>query len=163
MYGKSISKKMYDLLQDHLIEMEKAKKRLVRETYYDNVEESIGIGAFFKEYDRVIRNYLDGAEIGKSAEEGLPFAIIGSVVEVQDTEDMETYRYKLVLPYEKNPDTRIDYASCISPLGKALLLRSEGQKVNVEIPTGNLYYLIKGISLAEQCPDRDCSGQKQMA
>jgi transcription elongation factor GreA len=149
MYKKAISRKMHDLLRDHVDEMERAKERLVREAYAENPEKGNRLGAFFREYTGVIRNYLDSAEISKDAGEGLPFAIIGSMVKVQDAKEMESFSYRLVLPYTENPDQRIDCASCISPLGKALLLKNEGSRVNVEIPTGHLVYTIDKISFPE--------------
>lgn len=150
MCKKLISRKMFDFLLDHVTEIEREKNLLVEEYYSEKVEESMDIEAFFKEYTNIIGSYLKTVKVGTDNDDTCPFVIIGSVVEVQDNDDMETYQYRIVLPYSNHADMCIDCASCTSPLGKELLLKSVAQQVNIQIPTGTLHYIIKKATVPEQ-------------
>jgi transcription elongation factor GreA len=158
----SISKKMYDFLIKHISEVEKQKDILIKDYYSEDMEESMNIEAFFRDYTVAINDYLDGVKgAGDDDTAVCPFVIIGSVVEVQDIDDKETYKYQIVPPFSKDAVTDTDCASCLSPLGKSLLLKSINERVNVRIPTGVLRYLIKDIRLPEQLCECDTVAKKQ--
>jgi len=142
-----ISKEMFNFLSRHIEEIEKEKEILLKEYYSDNTEESMNVGDFFREYISSINDYLSSAQIMPDYADECPFVIIRSIVEVQDIDDMETYQYCIVPPYAKAEDVDMDCASCLSPLGKSLLLKRVDQKVKVQIPTGELRYVIKKITL----------------
>jgi transcription elongation factor GreA len=148
MCRKTISKRMREFLIIHLSEIEKKKEILLKKHYSDNVRDSMEFEESFKEYCKTVHSYLNNAEVEDlSAEDESPFVIIGSIVEVEDIEDKETYKYRIVLPYEKTTDHSEDCASCISPLGKALLLKTAKQRVDIKIPTGTLSCIIRRITL----------------
>jgi len=151
---------MYEFLSDHVIEVTREKTSLIEEYYREKVEESIEVEDFFKEYTSTISSFLNTVKIGAGNNNYCPIVIIGSIVEVQDVEDMEIYQYRIVLPYSKNTDMSVDHASCLSPLGKALLLKSINQQVNVQIPTGTLRYVIKKITVQEQLISKYSKTQK---
>ena len=150
MCKKSISRKMFDFLLDHVTEVEREKNSLIKEYYSENVEESMDVEGFFKEYTSTIGSFLNTVKVGTGNDNDCPFVIIGSIVEVQDIDETETYQYRIVLPYSNKADMCIDCASCLSPLGKALLLKSVTQQVNIQIPTGTLHYIIKKATVPEQ-------------
>ena len=150
MCKNSISNRISGFLHEHIKAIEKEKDSLFKEHYTENVKESMDAQEFFREYINFIYNYLDNLKAETDNSDSCPFVIINSIVEVQDMEDMETYQYRIVLPYSEEKDISIDCASCLSPLGKALLLKSIGQQVNVQIPTGTLSYVIKKITVTEQ-------------
>jgi transcription elongation factor GreA len=147
MCNKIISKEMFDYLSRHIEEIEKEKETLLKEYYSENAEECMNVGDFFREYTNSINGYLNGTRIKSDCADGCPFVIIRSIVEVQDIDDMETYQYCIVPPYANAADVDIDCASCLSPLGKSLLLKRVNQQVSVQIPTGELRYVIKKITL----------------
>lgn len=118
----TISEQMKSFLSTHAADIENGKAVLLKEYYSDHAELSMEVGTFFKEYVDGIHNYLTNAKIVKNDDGHCPFVIIGSIVEVQDTADMEIYKYHIVLPYTKQTGSEIDSASCLSPLGKALLI-----------------------------------------
>ncbi len=143
---KSITKRLFDYLLDHVAQIEKEKEALIKAYYAENVEEGMNIDDFFKDYKNTISSFLRGVEIQAEGTDHCPFVIIGSDVEVEDTTDMETYTYRIIFPYTKNPTLHVDCASCLSPLGKALLLKNVDQQVRIEVPTGTLHYKIKGVT-----------------
>lgn len=69
---------------------------------------------------------------------------VGATVDLRDEETGEEFRYAMVSPPEA------DYAqnkiSIESPIGKALMGRSEGDAVKINVPAGELVYKILKIS-----------------
>ncbi len=147
MRNNILSREIYDYLSWHVREIEKKKELLFNEHYIEETQESINFKEFFKDYIDYINGYLGTVKGGKGGLTTCPFVIIDSIVEVFDTEEMENCRYRIVLPFVKETDSTIDCASCLSPLGKALLLKTENDEVNVQIPTGVLNYTISKITL----------------
>lgn len=144
-----LTKKMYDYLTWHANEIAKEQELLFKELYTEETKESMNFEAFFKEYLANLGSYLSVANVGTGGKRNCPFVIIGSIVDVHDSDDMEDYQYRIVLPYTKQQDTSIDCASCLSPLGKSLLFKSATENVSIQIPTGVLHYSIKKITIPE--------------
>ena len=68
--------------------------------------------------------------------------IFGATVSLLD-EDDKPIRYQIVGPYEA--DARVGRISYNSPLGKALIGRKVDEEVEVTVPSGDKFYLVKGI------------------
>ncbi len=144
-----LSKKVYDYLTWHVDEIEKEQELLFKKLYADETLESINFEEFFNDYLNSIKDYLSLVSIGSGGKNSCPFVIIGSIVDVYDSDDMEDYQYRIVLPYSNQQDSSIDCASCLSPLGKSLLLKKEKENVSIQIPTGELHYSIKKITIPD--------------
>lgn len=70
---------------------------------------------------------------------------IGSTVLLKDVEFGDKLEYTIVSPAEADvSDNKISYES---PLGKALLDRQAGEKINVEAPAGTIEYELLEIKL----------------
>jgi transcription elongation factor GreA len=65
---------------------------------------------------------------------------LGAKVVLRDMEHDEELEYTLVSPNEANP--RLGRISVASPVGKALLDRTEGEQIEVEAPGGTITYRI---------------------
>ncbi len=156
-----ISKKVHDYLLEHLIEVEKEKDLIVKEYYSEDAVDCMNFESFFNNYISFIKNCIKNATVTTHVADECPFVIIGSIVEVQDIDDKEIYKYCITLPFSDNKDADIDCASCLSPLGKALLLKKVKEKVNIKIPTGTLHYTIKSISLLEAVEKKKVAPAKQ--
>lgn len=146
---KKISQEMCDYLMKHANEVEKEKELIIKEYYSADAVESMNFDEFINNYIVFIRSTVRNADIKRCSGGECPFVIIGSIVEVQDIDDGEVYKYMITPPYSKNSRFDADNASCLSPLGKALLFKGLGERVNVEIPTGVLHYIVKSIELPE--------------
>ena len=147
MYNGLLSKKVYDYLTRHANEIAREQELLFKELYAEQTQESMNFEGFFKEYLSTINSYLSTVSVGSGGKNNCPFVIIGSIVDVHDSDDNEDYQYRIVLPYKKQPDTSIDYASCLSPLGKSLMFKSTEENINIQIPTNELHYVIKRITV----------------
>jgi transcription elongation factor GreA len=65
---------------------------------------------------------------------------IGAIVTLQDLDSGETLKYTMVSPEEA--DYESNKLSIMSPVGKGLLGKSEGQDVDVQVPAGTLRYKV---------------------
>ncbi len=68
---------------------------------------------------------------------------VGSIVQVRDLETNDEWEYTIVGPVEADPAD--DKISNESPVGEALVGRSIGDRLEVEIPAGIARYEITGI------------------
>lgn len=68
---------------------------------------------------------------------------VGSLVEVQDFEFKEKWRFQMVGPVEANGDDKISYES---PVGQGLIGSKVGQTVAVDVPAGKLKFKVLKIS-----------------
>jgi transcription elongation factor GreA len=140
------SDEVLQLLLDHLNIVEESREMLLKEYFTEETEESKKLQRFFREYVTTLKNYVQNSKVTTKGSKIHPVVIIGSVVEVEDMEDHETYKYRIVLPFSGSLKSSYDCASCLSPLGKALLFRKINDKVDVEVPTGKLNYYVKSIT-----------------
>ncbi len=69
------------------------------------------------------------------------------MVEVVYLEYDETEILKIVPPFYQGRGKNIECASCLSPVGNALLLKKIGDKITVRTPLGESSLLIKSIEL----------------
>jgi transcription elongation factor GreA len=77
-----------------------------------------------------------------------PKVYIGTKVTVLYEDENETEDYVICYPEQSNPDE--GYISFLSPVGRQLLFKNIGEKINLRIPTGELMVTIKEISFVGQ-------------
>jgi transcription elongation factor GreA len=65
---------------------------------------------------------------------------------VEDLVDGDLFRFRIVLPFQGH--NRIEDVTCLSPAGKALILKKPGEEVTVAAPAGTFRYRIKEISFS---------------
>ncbi|WP_045515870.1 GreA/GreB family elongation factor [Neobacillus niacini] len=73
-----------------------------------------------------------------------PKVFIGTKVTVLYDEENETEDYVICYPEQSDPD--LGYISFLSPVGRQLLFKNIGEKIPLNIPTGELLITIKEIS-----------------
>jgi transcription elongation factor GreA len=93
------------------------------------------------ELDEILSNYVIIEET-----ESLDTVHVGSTVVVEDVEFEETETYSIVGSQEADPMEGL--ISDESPLGSALLGKSEGEVVQVEAPAGTVEYRIVSIRMS---------------
>ncbi len=144
-----MSEQMLNVLTDHVSYIEKEKEAIIKSFYADNAGAGMDIEAFFRDYTAAVSSYIDTVRTGKADAAKNPPAIIGSTVEVLDTAEQEKFSYQIVLPLAKKAGSDMSHASCLSPLGRALLMKSAGSRVSIQTPAGLLDYEIVHIKLPE--------------
>lgn len=70
---------------------------------------------------------------------------VGSLVEVQDLEYKEKWKFQMVGPVEANGEDKISYES---PIGQGLLNAKVGETVTVDVPAGKLKFKVLKIARA---------------
>jgi transcription elongation factor GreA len=143
----ALSERMYRILTDHIAEIEREKEPILKSLFSENAETAMQSEAFFRDYIDKLEGYLKKAEAKADGDDTCPFSIIGSIVEVKDVEDSEVIKCRIVLPYAGKSANDIFDASCLSPMGKAILLNPVGSRVTVRTPAGQVRYEIISISV----------------
>jgi len=67
-------------------------------------------------------------------------AYIGALVSLQDLDTGEQLKYMLVSPEESNYEE--NKISILSPIGKGLLGKAEGEEIQLKVPAGTLRYKV---------------------
>lgn len=135
----------YENLLAHLVDFEDRRLNIINlyfPDYSKQREEFVElIDGYISSLDTIIKNI----SFSDDSSNNFPFVCLNSEVEIEDIEETETYNYKLIVPETNNSG-----ANCItilSPMGKALLCKKEGDTVSVNTPSGVYRYRIKSIRL----------------
>jgi len=112
----------------------------------ENAEYDAAKAAFAENEQRIqdLEDKLTRVEIIDDVNISLDKAYLGARLKLVDLDNNEEMEYKLVGPDETNPLEGM--ISISSPVGKALLGKSVGEEVAIQVPAGALRYKILGIS-----------------
>jgi len=149
----TLTQQRYDELVVELDKLKKKNRELMKEMQHAAADKDFRENAPLQ-YAREERGHVEGRikeleQILKSAtiiqEKKKPTqkAVIGDSILVCDLGSGEECRYILVDPREVNATK--GKISTASPLGKALLGRSDGETVEITVPAGKLRYQIKRV------------------
>ncbi len=143
-----VSKAIFEQLVKHLVDIEEEKDLVIERYYSDPTQDKDEFEILISDYIKEVESYMLKAKVVEGIEHNTcPFVIIGSIVEVEDLKDREIEKFKIVSPFSHQGDIRSDYASYLSPIGKALLLKQMQEKVSIETPMGKINYQVKSIQL----------------
>lgn len=143
----SLSKDVFEKLVKHLVEMEEGKNKLIDQYYPKLSKERNEFKKFIEDYIKLIDQLIRNIEKSQfnTADNRIPFVILGSEVEVQDLTDGKVFKYRMANPFCDS--IKGEDVSCLSPVGKSLLLKKVGDEVGVKAPGGAFYYKIESIWL----------------
>lgn len=145
-----LSKEVFEILVKHLVDIEEEKERLLERYFPETTDDRQNFEAMIDEYFKGIENYISITKVNDIVKSECPFIIIGCVVELESEEDDESETYQIVSPFESKLSSNFDYASYLSPMGRALLLKRKGDKVDIETPMGKFTYIIKNIKIPQE-------------
>ena len=141
-----LSKSVFENVLKHLVEMEEQKNKILDECMPDPCPKR-------EELDQILTNYIEKMgilvqkiQVEESASEEFPFVIVNTEVEVEDLDEKDTLKFHIVPPF--HGETTGEGVSCLSPVGKLLLLKRPGDRVEVKAPGGVFHYKIKSIKYA---------------
>ncbi len=138
-----LTKPVFDQIVKSITNTDERKERILEEFFPEPSREREEIKEKLENYIMHIDNLLKNASVTEDGDNSLPFVIINSEVELLDTETQELFKFRIVSPIDNEVQT--DDVSCISPLGKELLLKKPGDKVHVNAPGGDFDYLIRSV------------------
>jgi len=149
MTRRIISRKALEFLNDHLEKLEDQKKQILEEYYPTPSPGRQEFEQLTKEYMEYMNQFIRTSQISEMEDKHFPIVIIGSEVEVEEASGGENYRLRIVAPFSKeSPHEEVEYASCLSPVGRALLLKKVNDRVSVHTPSRTFHYTIKSISVS---------------
>jgi len=147
---KVLPKIVFESLVKHLVRIEEKKEQLLDRYYPDITKEREDFIQLIDNYMQEVENYISSARVVEDESISCPFVIIGSVVELENIDSNEIEKYRIVLPFECEISADMDYASFLSPLGRALLLKGIMDKVQIENPMGQFTYIIRSIDIPKE-------------
>lgn len=132
-------------LKEHLARMKKDRDRIVDQYFPGDSGDRDEFEDFFNKYLRGLEKALKTLA-QDPAGKGFPLVVIGSEVDVEDLGGGDHFKFRIVLPFQHQ--NRIEDVTCLSPAGRALILRRPGEEVTVAAPAGIFRYRIKKISFS---------------
>jgi len=130
----------FESIVKHLLEVEESVEDLVN-SLSSSVEERTELSELMKKYVHSVEDILKNKQQINYKE--FPKVIIGCRVKVEEVESGEVLEYKIVSPFSK--DYNAGDVSCISPVGKEILLKKAGDEFSVSVPMGVIRYRIISI------------------
>jgi len=147
-----LSTQVYRNVLSHFVDMEERKEEIIDEFYKEHSVLRDNFIVFIDNYLRKLEELIRMAQIiGSYTNEKfdrlnyLPYVIIGSEVDIEGVNDLNEYTFKIILPHDKAQDECDNCISCMSSLGKSLLLKEPGDKISMEINREVRWYKIKSI------------------
>lgn len=147
---ESISKKVFEILVKHLVDIEEKRGQLLDKYYPGFTKEREAFEDLLGAYINKIENVINNANVVDDAADLCPFTIIGSIVELENLGSCEIEKYQIVSPFESSSYSEIDFASILSPLGKALLLKEAKDVIALDNSMGQHNYIINSISMPDE-------------
>lgn len=145
-----LSKSTLEKLTHHLTEVKANRGKIIDDFFPEVTKERHDFESLMELYIYEVDKFIKNTQPTESLENPLPFVIIGSEVRVSDTKSSSEFKFRVVAPFQSQQESHnIFDVSCLSPVGKSLLLKKIGDTVEVEAPGGMFHYVIKGVYLPE--------------
>ena len=93
MYKGVQSLELSEVLGENIHRINKEKEILFKKYFSENVEDSIEFEYLVNRYIETIKNLIKKSDNKTIEKNKFPFIILWSIVEVQDMDDMETYKF----------------------------------------------------------------------
>ncbi len=135
----------YENLLAHLVDFEERKKQIINAYFSEYNKRREEFEELIDHYISALDDVVKNVSFSDDSTNKFPFVCLNSEVEIEDVDGAETFSYRLILPETNN--NSINGITIISPMGKALLCKKEGDTVSVSTPSGVYRYRIKSIRL----------------
>jgi len=139
-----LTKQTYENLIEGLVQVEEEKENLLNEFFPNEIKARKKMVQIIDEYISRVSQLANNIKVTETADNQLPFVLIGSEVDLQDLDYNEATKLRIMLPKQ---DMDLDDASCLSPIGTSLLLKRVGEEVAVQTPGGVLRYRVNAVCL----------------
>lgn len=150
-----LSRDGYQKLQDELKTLKSTERPAVREALqgareFGDLSENAEYAAakerllFLEQRIAKLEETLSRAQLLENEDIPDDKVYIGATVELVDVKKERELTYTLVAPEEANFDE--GKISTVSPIGRGLLGKQEGEEVEIEVPAGTLHYRVVKIS-----------------
>ncbi len=128
---------LMDHLNVHLMKIESEKEEVISRLFANEAQEREAFEAYIDTYIKDVMALKQGL-----AEEVRAF--IGSIVELEDIDEGDRFDVHIASPLQEEHHRAMS-ATYLSPMGKAILLKKQGDEVTVKTPNGDYRYRIMDI------------------
>jgi len=143
----TLSQAVFENLVQHLAEAEEGKNKIFDQYFPEPSKDRNDFADLYETYIRQIDHLVKNAEKSNGFGYEVPFIVIGSKVELEDLSNNEVVSYNIVSPFQVKID-RGD-VSCLSPMGRSLLLKKPGDEIEVKAPGGLFRYRVLSVQLSD--------------
>ena len=141
-----LSQNCFESLVEHLSSMVTNKSKIIDGYFDDSAENPREFEYLVNSYINQIQNVVEDVKMKSKQDKYVPLVIVGSEVTVEDLGSNEQFMFRIVPPFESQREKKnIFDVSCVSPVGRSLLLKKIGDIVDVEAPGGVFQYEVKSI------------------
>ena len=142
----TLSLTVFDHLVNHLVRIEAERDGLLDQLFpYISRERTDFEQQLDQSYAQQINRLIKNAKSRIKPRTLLPFVIVDSDVTVLDLSRQRPLKFHVIGPCPGNKASGC--ISCLSPVGRSLLLRGVDDEVSVEAPAGTFVYRIQSIQL----------------
>lgn len=146
-YGMQVT--LSPVVFEHLVEqvarIQNERDVLVDRLFPHICRERIDFERQLDQYIQHITSLINSAKKSDKDDRTLPFVVVDSEVSVLDLSREKSLKFQIVGPCPGNKASGC--ISCLSPMGKSLLLRKVDDEVTVKAPAGTFVYRIESIQL----------------
>ncbi len=140
-----LTKAAFHSLLSNLLEIEEGMDKIFDEFFNKPSQETEKLRQLLDESVTWLDNMLPHIITVTTGANEFPCVVVGSEATIEDVCSGETCCYKLVSPLKKG--TKSQEVSLLSPMGKALLLKTVNDSFIVEAPGGNYEYKVLSIRI----------------
>lgn len=135
----------YENLIAHLVDMEERRLQLINLYFQDYNKQRDEFEQLMDNYISQLDNAVKNTKCSENSDNYFPFVCLNSEIEIEDIEESETYSYRIIVP--ESIHSGDNCITMLSPMGRALLCKNEGEVVSVNTPSGVYRYRIKSIRI----------------
>ncbi len=138
-----LSKQGLEMVLHQLAKFEEYKDKLIDNYVEEFLIQRTDLKSLFDSYIFQLEQLVQNVKVEDQSFSSLPFVIIGSEVELLNLTSNTAEKFTITVPYQNT--LAHNGASYLSPIGKALLLKSIEEQVDVKTPGGLLSFEIRKI------------------
>lgn len=141
----TLSPVVFEHLVEQVARIQNERDVLVDRLFPHICRERIDFERQLDQYIQHITSLINSAKKSDKDDRTLPFVVVDSEVSVLDLSREKSLKFQIVGPCPGNKASGC--ISCLSPMGKSLLLRKVDDEVTVKAPAGTFVYRIESIQL----------------
>ncbi|MFA6808151.1 MAG: GreA/GreB family elongation factor [Eubacteriales bacterium] len=140
-----ISGDVFKELNNQLEYLKNNKRDIVDAKYRKPCKDREKLIEVIEKYIEMISKVINNSNNLTEESKGSPFVTVNSEVEVEDMDDNEICKFRIVDPNQNKIGN--SQVSFLSPVGMALLMKKIGEEIDVQTPGGICRYRIKSVKI----------------
>lgn len=142
----TLSLTVFERLVEQMMRIQNERDRLVDQLFPLICRERTDFEQLLDQYGQQINHLIKTARKSDMDDHTVPFVVVDSEVAVLDLSRQRPLKFNIIGPCPGNKASGC--ISCLSPMGRSLLLRKVDDEVSVNAPAGTFLYRIQSIQLS---------------